>query len=124
MAKQDAPMLGKDVAPKPEDVLWKNIIKIDFAKKYSLVEPFFAIHFSEAKIPWEINELRNNIFHGKAIKDAKFQGQPISEEKTIENLFLAAQFATMAMDKFEELIDQPHALAERWSKRLKELGEP
>ena len=123
--KQDAPRLDKDVTAKAEAKLWQSIIKMDFAKKYSLVEPFFGLHFPKEKAtPWEINELRKDIFHGKAIKDAKFQGQPISEEKTVENLFLSAQAVTMQLDKFEEMIDGPHALAERWSKRLRELGEP
>lgn len=50
--KQDAPRLSKDETAKAEDALWKSITKIDFAKKYSLVEPFFAIHFpKEAATP-------------------------------------------------------------------------
>lgn len=123
--KQDAPNLSKDdVTAKAEDALWKNIIKMDFAKKYSLVEPFFKIHFpNEAAKPWKLNDLRNDIFHGRAIKDATFQDQPISEEKTVEEIFRAAQFLSEKLDKFEEMIDAPHANAERWSKRLAELGE-
>src|SRR5437773_2083750 len=38
--KRDAP------APNdPEQALWNSIVKIDFAKKYSLLEPLFAAHF-------------------------------------------------------------------------------
>lgn len=114
-----------DKQSKAEDKLWGNIVKIDFAKKYSLVEPFFAEHFPDhAASPWKINDLRNTIFHGRAIRDARFEGQPISNEKTVEKIFLAAQFASERFDKFEELIDDLQALAKRWSKRLAELGQP
>jgi hypothetical protein len=124
--KRDAPTLAEgDKQSDAKDALWKNIVKIDFAKKYSLVEPFFAPYFpNEAANPWKINNLRNDIFHGRAIEDAKFDGQPISQEKTVERIFLAAQSVSMQLDKFEEMLDSPHALAERWRKRLSELGEP
>jgi hypothetical protein len=124
--RQDAPKPNEDgKAAKAEDALWKNIAKIDFAKKYSLIEPFFLAHFpNEASTPWKINELRNAMFHGREIRDAKFEGQAISDEATVEKIFLAAQFASMQFDKFEEMIDSPHAVAEKWRKRLAELGEP
>lgn len=124
--KQDAPKPPMDQQIEDADgKLRTAIVKLDFAKKYSLVEPFFAARFpSEAAIPWKINDLRNDIFHGRAIKDAKFNGQPISDEATVEQVFLSAQCACMQLDKFDEIIDTPHALAERWSKRLVELREP
>ena len=55
--KQDAPSSNNsDVTAKAEDALWKNIVKIDFAKKWSLVEPFFEIHFpSQAAQMWKLN---------------------------------------------------------------------
>lgn len=35
------------------DDLWKNIVDMDFAKKYSLVEPYFRERFpEEASNPW------------------------------------------------------------------------
>jgi hypothetical protein len=124
--KQDVPKPSKEEdAAKAEDALWKNIVKLDFAKKYSLIEPFFAVHFpAEAKTPWKINDLRNNVFHGRAIRDAKVEGHAISDEATVEKIFLAVQFASMQFDKFEEMIDDPHAVAEKWRKRWAELGEP
>jgi hypothetical protein len=83
------------------------------------------VHFpAEAKTPWQINDLRNNVFHGRAIRDAKFEGHAISDEATVERIFLAVQFASMQFDKFQEMIDDPHAIAEKWRKRLAELGEP
>ena len=124
--KQDAPVGGNpDNAKEAEEKLWKNVVKMDFAKKYSLIEPFFTLNFpKEATSPWKINDLRNNIFHGRAIKEAKFDGMPISEEKTVEEIFLTAQFASWSLEKFEEMLDAPHAYAERWKKRLEELNEP
>ncbi len=121
--RQDAPEWKEDKkVSEAEDDLWKNIVKMDFTKKYLLVEPFFAMHFSdEAANVWKINDLRNNIFHGRAIGDAKFEGQPLSEEKTVEKIFLAAQVVSMRLDTFEEMIDAPHANAERWRKRLAEF---
>ena len=121
--RQDAPgWNGDEKISKAEDNLLKNIVKLDFAKKYSLVEPFFAMHFpQESSIPWTINDLRNNLVHGRTIGDAKFGGQPLSEEKTVERIFLAAQDVSMRLDKFEEMVDAPHANAERWRRRLSEI---
>lgn len=123
--RQDAPRSSQEsVTAQADDTLWGNIVKMDFAKKYSLIQPFFEVHFpNEASNPWKLNDLRNHIFHGREIKDAKFLGQSISEEKTAEEIFLTAQLLSEKLDKFEEMIDAPHALAERWSKRLEELGQ-
>jgi hypothetical protein len=124
--KLDAP-LGMDQPSTNEakEKLWKNIVKMDFARKYSLLEPFLALHFpEEAKNPWKINDLRNEIFHGRAIKEARFDGMPISDEKTVEAIFVAVQSSSRAMDKFEEILQRPiHEYAEYWKKRLEELGE-
>jgi hypothetical protein len=121
--QQDAPGLkGNEKVRKAEAELLKTIVNLDFTKKYFLVRPFFAMHFpQEAKNVLKINDLRNDIFHGRAIGDAKFKGQPISKEKTVEDIFLAAQVISMGLDKFAEMIDAPHANAERWGKRLAEL---
>jgi hypothetical protein len=124
--KLDAPIPPKEEnASRANDTLWNSILKMDFAKKYSLVQPYFGEFFpNEEKNPWEINNLRNEIVHGKAIKQATFRKQPISDEATIEKVFLAAQAVSMQLTKFEEMLDNRHALAERWRKRLEELGEP
>ncbi len=107
------------------ETLWNNVVKLDFAKKYSLVEPFFSVYSSKeaAGNPWKINDLRNAIFHGRAIKEAKFQGKLICDESTVENIFLVAQATCRNFDKFEEMLDAPHALADRWRKRLEELHD-
>ena len=57
-------------------------------------------------------------FHGKVIEDAIFDNQPISNEETIENIFIAVQDISMRLDQFKELIDIPHANLDRLLKRL------
>lgn len=90
---QDAPS-PSDLAmnKKAQEALWKSVANMDFAKKWELIEPFFKTYFpDEAANVWKLNDLRNNIFHGKLpLEEAMFQGQPISEEKTVEAVFLAA----------------------------------
>jgi hypothetical protein len=125
--KRDAPEPNDPKqTPKTADALWNAIVRMDFAKKYSLVDPFFSAHFpAEASDVWKINDLRNEIFHGRrAVQDATFKGQPLADEKAVESLFIGAQLVSMQLDKFDELVDLPHALAERWSTRLRELGDP
>jgi hypothetical protein len=96
-------------------------VKIGFAKKYSLVEPFFAQLFpKEATIVWRINDLRNTIFHGQAVAEAEFEGKPLSDEETVENIFLSTQFAAMQLEKFEEMMSGQYAIAENWTKKTKE----
>lgn len=120
----DAPDWGDAQKTKDtQDKLWKSITKLDFAKKYSLIEPFFALQFPKiASIPWAVNDLRNDIFHGRAIKEAKFDGMSISEEATVEKIFLSAQEISMSLDKFYELLRIRHDQADLWRERLKELG--
>ena len=124
--KQDAPILtDTKIGSQASDKLWKNIVKMDFAKKYSLIQTFFDVCFpNEEETLWKINDLRNTIFHGKAIRDAKYKDQFLSEEATVEKIFLDAQAASRQLAKFEEMVDGQHATAERWRKRLEELGEP
>ncbi len=110
---------------KLKNELHKTITKMNFSTKYQLMFPFFSENFPvESKDIWKLNDLRNEIFHGKSIKEAKFKGKLISEEKTVESLFVAAQMAVMQLDKFDELLYEPKALAENRANRLKELGEP
>jgi hypothetical protein len=122
----DAPGLVREAEKRSnaEDALWMNIVKIDFAKKYSLVEPFFAAHFrKEAETVWEINELRNKIFYERAsIENAKFEGQSISEEYTVDNLLQAAQAISTKFGKFEEMVDVRHEMLERLGKALSDPG--
>lgn len=110
---------------KMKDDLWKSITKFQFAHKYSIIEPVVSYWFpDEAADIWKLNDLRNEIFHGKSIKDVSFKGKSIGSEEGIESVFLSAQFIAMRFDELSELIDSPHALAEKWAERLKELGEP
>jgi hypothetical protein len=105
-----------------ENKLWKTIARMSFSQKFSLLRPFFDIDFEQAvKNAKAINQLRNAVFHGREIEDAKFKGNSIAEEATIERIFLEAQEVIMNLDRFDEMIDAPHAYAERDAKRLSEL---
>jgi len=96
--QQDAPQPPEGQKPsKTSDAFWEILVKMGFAKKYDRVEPFFAQLFpQEAKIVWKINHLRNTIFHGHAVKEAEFNSNRISDEETVENIFLSGQFAANA----------------------------
>jgi hypothetical protein len=118
--QQDAPSVqGQDTDSEAADDLWKTIIRMSFFQKYLLVKPYFAPYFPEqSENMIKINTLRNTIFHGKAIDDATFDNQPIAKEETIEKIFLAAQDISMRIEKFKELIDLPHADADRLKNKL------
>lgn len=124
--KLDAPLNADEAAKeKADEALWNSIVKMDFAKKFSLLDPHFSLLFDGlGKRVWAINQLRNDIFHGRAIGNAKFNGKPIFEEETVEDIFMWAQEISMQMDKFFELVERPHAIADRWEAKLKKLGEP
>ena len=124
--QRDTVMLGSTKALyEAEEVLWKQIVKMDFAKKYSLVEPFFAISFSKDVVrdPWKINDLRNDLFHGRAIKEAKFKGKSICEESTVQDIFLAAQSARNNFGRFEEMKYAPRSPLQGWEEWLKNKNE-
>ena len=107
-----------------EDKLWKTIAGLTFNTKLSLLKPFLGIDFQRAvENIEEINALRNRVFHGREIENAKFKGKSIAEEMTIEKIFLAAQEVILNLAKFEEIIDLPHAYAERDAKRLLKLEQ-
>lgn len=105
-----------------ENKLWDTIAGMTFSHKFSLLKPFLGIDFQRAvESATRINKLRNDVFHGREIDDAKFEGKSIAEETTIERIFLEAQEVIMNLDRFEEMVDAPHAYAERDAKRLSEL---
>jgi hypothetical protein len=124
--QRDTAILGSTKAlNEAEEVLWKQIVKMDFAKKYSLVKPFFAISFSEDAVadPWRINDLRNDIFHGRAIKDAKFKEKSICDESTVHDIFVAAQSTTRNLRQFEEMLNASHALGDGLKDRFEQLNK-
>lgn len=110
---------------KMKDGIWKSMTKLLFAQKYQIIEPAFTHWFpKEAAEIWKLNVLRNDIFHGKGIKDVFFKGKSIGTEQGVEEVYRTAQFITMRFDELAELVNSPHALAENWAERLKKLGEP
>lgn len=121
---QNVPLAKGEDRLKGEDALWEKIVGTGFSKKFKAIEPFLKVHFSEqAQTIWKINDLRNHIFHGRAIEEAKFEGQPISEESTVERIFLAAQNVSMRFGRFEEVFDSLQPFDEPWKNRLMEFGK-
>jgi hypothetical protein len=122
--RQDAPSPPGEPqkVSQAENKLWDTIARMTFNQKFSLLKPFFGIDFEKAvRSAPRINELRDTVFQGREIDNAKFAGKSIPEETTIERIFLEAQEVIMNLDKFDEMIDAPHAYAERDAKRLSEL---
>ena len=89
--RQDASKLKEEKkVSEAEDDSWENIVKMDFAKKYLLVKPFFATHFSdEAPNVWKINDLRNNIFHGGQLEIRNLRGSLFQKRKGSKRFSLA-----------------------------------
>jgi hypothetical protein len=109
---------------KAKDLLFENISKMPFAQKYSLIHPIFTYWFpDEAKDIWEINGIRNNLFHGKSVNDVMFKGFCIRNEEGIEKLFMISHNILDRFIKLDELIESPHIMAKKWGDRLLELGE-
>jgi hypothetical protein len=110
---------------KMKDAIWKSITKLQFGQKYQIIESVFAHWFpKEAAEIWKLNDLRNDIFHGKAIKDVLFKGKSVSTEEGIEDVYMTAQFIASCFYDLAELLGTRHAFEQKWAERLKELGEP
>jgi hypothetical protein len=109
---------------KMEAKLWQSITNLQFAPKYSIIEPIMANWFpNEVKDIWKLNDLRNDIFHGRKLKDVKFKGKSIGTNEGIEEVFMTAQCFYKRLDMLSEEVEGPHLLSKKWAKRLKELGE-
>ena|SRR6187549_3749910 len=108
-----------------EDALWNQIVKMNFSQKYKLIEPFCATSFSKDAVadPWKINELRNDLFHGRAIKEAQFKKKSICDESTVHDIFVAAQSTTRNLRQFEEILDASHALGDGLKDRFEQLNK-
>lgn len=123
--KYDLPFKDKMNETEIKNELWKNIIKMSFATKYSMIYPSFSVWFKkDSEAVWKINDLRNAIFHGRALKDAKYEKESINVEGIINKLFISAQEVATRLDDFDELIDSRRAISEKWAKRLEKLGQP
>jgi hypothetical protein len=122
---QNVPSLAEGEDPsKAEEALWEKIVGMRFSKKFKLVATFFDERFpEEKKTIWKINDLRNHIFHGRSIEEAQFEGQPISEERTVERIFLAAQDVSMRFGRFEEVLDSLQPFDEPWKNSLIKFGK-
>lgn len=122
----DLPFKNKMDEKRIKDDLLGKITKMTFMNKYEIIRPSFSAWFKEsADAISEINKLRNDFFHGKVpFKEARFKGHSINSRGAIERLFISAQDAATRLDEFDELLDSRRALAEKWARRLKKLGQP
>ena len=107
-----------------EDALWDKIVDAGFSKKFRPVSKFMTEYFPKDKEAiWKINELRNHIFHGRPIEQAKFEGQPLSKESTVERIFLAAQNVSLRFGRFEEVLDSYQPFDEPWKNNFIKFGK-
>jgi hypothetical protein len=122
--RRDAPSppAKRQKVSQAENKLWDVITDMSFHNKLSLLRPFFGIDFErEANNVAQINNLRNTVFHRRDIDKAKFGGKSLAEEPMVDRIFHAAQEAIMNLNKFDEMLDAPHAYAERDAKELADL---
>jgi hypothetical protein len=116
--------LNRNTPPPDEDALWEKIVSAQFSRKFTPVSKFMDEYFPKDKIAiWKINDLRNHIFHGRPIEKAKFEDQPLSEESTVERIFLAAQDVSMRFGRFEEVLDSYQPFDEPWKNDFIEFGK-
>jgi hypothetical protein len=108
-----------------EDSVWKEVRSARFSAKLAFIRPGLKMWYPEVLQTIEaINKVRNAIFHDKESEKVEFEGSSIWSEEGIEKYFIAVQMACSELPRFAEMIDAPHARAERWAQRLRDLGEP
>jgi hypothetical protein len=115
----------EDANQEMEDGVWRKLTRMQLARKLDLLEPPLKFWYPEIlQMIREIIEVRNAIAHGKDPEKVLFKGLSIWTEEGIEKFFIAVQSVSWELPRFAEQIDAPRAAAERWAKRLRELGEP
>jgi hypothetical protein len=116
--------LNQNYPPVDKDALWEKIVSAQFSRKFRPVSKFMDEYFPrDKKAIWNINDLRNHIFHGRPQNDAMFEDQPISEESTVERIFLAAQDVSLRFVRFEEVLDSYQPFDEPWKNDFIEFGK-
>src|SRR4030043_40835 len=83
--EEEAVAHKKNVRNQVED----NVIKLNFAKKLALIKPLTTALWKEEgkeilKDFYEINDVRNDIFHYLKIKEVKYKGKLLTSEEGIE----------------------------------------
>lgn len=89
----------------------KNIERMSFAYKIKLIKPLaMALWGPDAqynlKDIWDINDLRNDIFHRMNIKEVKFRDKLLTSEDCIEKLVDLTQHVLDNIDHLIELIEK------------------
>lgn len=104
---QDAVLHNESVKKQVEN----NIVKrLNFAKKVQLIEPLATALWREAgkgilNEIYEINNIRNDIFHNLKIKEVKFKGKLLTLEEGIEAFVDIAHQRLLTIDDLIELIE-------------------
>jgi len=106
--KEEARAHKKEVRKQVEG----NIVKgLDFAKKVALIKPLATALWKKdgkdiLKDIYEINDIRNDIFHRLKIKEVRFKGKLLTSEKGIETFVDTAQQRLLNIDALIELIQK------------------
>jgi hypothetical protein len=87
--RQDAPGWKEDKkVSEAEDDLWKNIVKMDFARKYLLVEPFFGMHFSDEAANVKSTTSGTTYFMGEQLGMQNLRANLFQKRKRWKRFFL------------------------------------
>ncbi|MFH1703635.1 MAG: hypothetical protein ABIB41_09460 [Nitrospirota bacterium] len=102
---KDAVIHNKKVRKQAED----NIVKLDFVKKVALIKPLATALWKKdgeeiLKEIYEVNNIRNDIFHHLKIKEAKFKGKLLSSEKGLKFFVDVTHQRLLNIDDLIELI--------------------
>ena len=85
--------------------------KLDFTKKVALIKPLAtALWEKDGKKVldeiYEINNIRNDIFHFLKIKEVRFKGKSLTSEEGIESFANTVHHRLLNIDDLMELIEK------------------
>jgi hypothetical protein len=88
-----------------------NIVKLDFTKKLALIRPLATALWKKdgkeiLKDIYEINNIRNGIFHFLKIKTVKFKGKLLTSEDGIEYFANVVHQRLLNIDDLAEFIER------------------
>lgn len=102
----DAVLHNENVRKQVED----NIVKLDFTKKVAMIKPLASALWKKEgegilKEFYEVNNIRNEIFHYLKIKEVKFKGKLLSSEDGLETFVDVTHQRLLNIDDLIELIE-------------------
>lgn len=101
----EAVLHNENVRKQVED----NIVKLDFTKKVTLIKPLATALWKKEgdeilKEIYEVNNVRNDIFHYLKIKEVKFKGKLLTSEEGLEVFVDVTHQRLLNIDDLIELI--------------------